>query len=143
MSQQDSLFKEPGASRETMPASPSTISSASTTDSGDSGAVIKALQSQVTTLLLLLLVVSGTLSVYLWREATNARNDLNAFRPQAQALLANYQERTVPTMRKFIGELGDYAQTHPDVLPILAKYGLLKPNDPSTGVVPATPDPAP
>jgi hypothetical protein len=90
---------------------------------GDLAAQVASLQRQVAVLLLALIVVSGTVTVYLWYQSRSSGRDLEAVRPQAvQVIQAFNQER--PGMEKFVGELVAYGQTHPDFRPILQKYGI-------------------
>src|SRR5262245_25831462 len=85
-----------------------------------------ALKRQVTTLFLALVVVSGTLSVFLWRQAHYSRVDLNAMKqPAAQIIQAFNQEK--PNMDAFLGRLADFGRTNPDFVPILNKYKISPP----------------
>jgi hypothetical protein len=86
-------------------------------DNNNYAAEISALKNQVFTLLLALVVVSGTLTVYLYREATNANKDvqqLNAAVTQQEGSINN-----------FVGSLVAYGNKHPDFLPVLKKYGIV------------------
>jgi hypothetical protein len=84
---------------------------------------VASLQRQVAVLLLALIVVSGTVTVYLWYQARTSGRDLEAIRPQAtQVIQAFDQDR--PGMEKFVGQLITYGQAHPDFKPILQKYGI-------------------
>ena len=140
MSQQDSLFNEPGPKPQPRATSTSPGPTSLATGTDDMAAVVKALQSQVATLLVLLLIVSGTMTIYLFRQVSHVRKDLEATRPRAQQMIDEYNQRTAPAIQRFTAELGKYAETHPDVLPILARYGLVRQNEASTGVMPAPPD---
>ena len=144
MSQQDSLFQEPGTGSQpsTTSAGAATPFSATQPGTSDLGAQLKGAQRQVSNLLVLLLLVSGTLSIYLFQEVRYDRANLATLAaqqqqlPQARQLIANYNQNSVPAMQKFIKQLGEYAQTHPDVLPILAKYGLVRQNAAPSGTAP-------
>jgi hypothetical protein len=84
---------------------------------------IAALRRQVFTLLLALIVVSGTLTVYLYRQATITRRDLTGIRPQATQMISAFnQSRT--NIQAFVQELSAFGRTHPDFQPILKKYGI-------------------
>jgi hypothetical protein len=99
------------------------------------GAQCAALQRQVFTLLLALFIVSGTLTVFLWRQARYAQKDLEAVKaPAAQLIQAFNQEK--PNMDKFVGQLVDYGRAHPDFVPILNKYRIPLTN-PTAPVAPA------
>jgi hypothetical protein len=80
-----------------------------------------SLQRQVTTLLLAVFVLSGTLTVFLWRQARYARADLEVLKlPAAQIIQTFKQEK--PIMDDFFVRLNEFSKTHPDFAPILAKY---------------------
>ena len=85
---------------------------------------ISALKTQMFTLLVALVVVSGTLTIYLYRQASLAGKDINA----TNQLIANVNQNEAAIVA-FANQLAAYAQTHPDVRPILAKYGV-----PATGI---------
>lgn len=89
----------------------------------DLAAHVASLQRQVAVLLLALIVVSGTLTVYLWYQARTSGRDLEAIRPQATQVIQSFNQDR-PGMEKFVGQLITYGQTHPDFKPILAKYGI-------------------
>ena len=144
MSQQDSLFQEPGAAG---PAAANTSDSTTPFSGGpsradDPAAQLRAAQRSVSNLLILLLVVSGTLSIFLLQQVRYDRADLAGMNAQeeqlqqARQVIANYNQQTIPAVRAFLKQLGDYAQAHPDVMPILLKYGLAAPSAPQ-GSAPA------
>lgn len=89
---------------------------------------VAALQRQVFTLLLALIVVSGTLTVYLYRQASLTGKDIQTLRTQ---VIEPFKQRQ-PAMENFLNQLAAYGQTHPDFRPILQKYGIN-----STSAVPA------
>jgi len=136
MNQQESLFQEPGTTDPSVTGTKDTSTpfSGATHRGEDFATQLKAAQRGVSNLLILLLVVSGTLSILLLQEVRHDRADLAALKPQqrqmkqAQQLIADYNEKTVPAIRNFLDELGNYAQAHPSVMPILLKYGLAKPS---------------
>ena len=53
---------------------------------------ISALKRQVFTLLLALIVVSGTLTVYLYRQASITGKDIDAIKPQAQQIIGTFNK---------------------------------------------------
>ena len=59
---------------------------------GELAEQVLALQRQVFTLLLALIVVSGTLTVYLYRQASVTRKDINAIRPQAEKIISVFNQ---------------------------------------------------
>ncbi|HEY2329913.1 MAG TPA: hypothetical protein VGI63_08895 [Verrucomicrobiae bacterium] len=89
----------------------------------DSNPQISALQRQMFTLLVALIVVSGTLTVFLYRQASLAGRDIDAVRPQAQQLVGAYNQN-LTLMDGFLKQLVAYGQTHPDFRPVLLKYGI-------------------
>jgi hypothetical protein len=83
----------------------------------------EALRHLVVSILVLALVVSGTLTIYLLRQWRFTHTELLATRPVAQPVIANYQ-KAGPAMDQFLNRLADYGRTHPDVIPVLTRYGL-------------------
>jgi hypothetical protein len=92
----------------------------------DSDSEISALKTQMFTLLLALIVVSGTLTVYLYRQASLTGKDIDAIKPQAQQLIGAFNQNQA-LMENFVKQLVAYGQTHPDFRPVLAKYGFVPP----------------
>ncbi len=138
MSQQESLFQDPASTPERA-VSPF---AAKPSETPDLAAQLKAAQRQLSNVMVLLLVVSGTLTVLLLQQVRYAHADIASLRGPAQQLdqarqvIAAYNQKTVPAVQQFLDKLQDYAKTHPDVLPILAKYGMVQRN-PSSGSAPA------
>jgi hypothetical protein len=98
---------------------------------------VVALRHQVFTLLLALVVVSGTLTVFLYRQASVNSKDIAAIKPQAtQIIQAFAQTRT--SMETFVKQITAYGSTHPDFQPILRKYGIVS-NAPVAPAAPAAP----
>jgi cytochrome c biogenesis factor len=105
----------------------------------DSNSEIAALRNQVFTLLVALIVVSGTVTVYLYRQTSVTGKDLSA----SEQLVNNYTKGQ-PAVVTFINQLGAYSMTHTEVRPVLAKYGIVPaPTQPNLGApaaaVPAVP----
>jgi len=92
----------------------------------DLGEQVAALQRQVFTLLLALIVVSGTLVAYLGYESHHLGKDISTIKPQAQQLMQAYKQN-LPGMETFVNQLVAYSQTHPDFRPVLQKYGINPP----------------
>jgi len=82
------------------------------------------LRRQVFSMLVLLVVVSGTLTIYLLRQYRITRADLKAIRPQAEQFIADYQKNTAPKWDEFQRKIAEYGRTHPDFTPIMVKFGL-------------------
>jgi hypothetical protein len=84
---------------------------------------ITALRRQMITLLLALIVVSGTLSVYLWYQSRVVGKEINVIQPQAMEIVQMFNQRK-PVVEKLVTQLVAYGRTHPDFQPILKKYGI-------------------
>jgi len=102
---------------------------------------LESLRSLTFTVLVLLVVVSGTLSIFLLRQWRTASKDLDLARSQVGPLLAEAQKNG-PGLDKFIQQIAEFGRTHPDFAPIMAKYGI-KPTvavtPPAAGSAPAAP----
>ena len=111
-------------------------------DPMDLQAQYDALRHLVVSLLILVVVISGTLNIYLLRQWRTTSKDLAGIRPQASQMIADYQKTSGPVMQEFVKRITDYGKTHPDFAPVLAKYGL-KPTTPtnSSPAAPATATP--
>ncbi|HZR15969.1 MAG TPA: hypothetical protein VFE51_01465 [Verrucomicrobiae bacterium] len=81
------------------------------------------LQQLVSSLLLILIVISGTLSVFLRRQWQSTQADLNAIQLAAAPLMAEYANNH-PGIEDFVRRLAEYGRTHPDFAPIVTKYHL-------------------
>lgn len=103
-----------------------------------------ALQHLVVSILILVVVISGTLNIYFLRQWRTVNKDLAAIRPQATKMIADYQKVSAPLMNDFVKKVTDYGRTHPDFAPVLAKYNL-QPAAPAaaTAAPPASPVAAP
>ncbi|HXR05034.1 MAG TPA: hypothetical protein VN836_10050 [Verrucomicrobiae bacterium] len=85
---------------------------------------ISCLQRQVTLLLLALVVVSVTLTVFLFYQSRILGKDLENTRPQAMQIIQNYN-KSVPQMQKLVQDLTAYGKAHPDFQPILINFGII------------------
>jgi len=85
---------------------------------------ISCLQRQVRMLLMVLVVVSSTLTAYLFYQSRILGKDLDNTKPQAMQIIQNYN-KNVPQMQKLVQQLVAYGQTHPDFQPILVEYGIV------------------
>ena len=99
-------------------------------------APLDSLRHLVISVLVLLIVVSGTFNLYLLRQVKYARLDLKGVRPQAAQMLEEYNRVNAPLMQEFLKKLTEYSRTHPDFTPILTKYGIRA--NAVTGAPPAT-----
>jgi hypothetical protein len=102
----------------------------------DLASEVASLRRQISILLLALLVISGTLTTYLFYQSRTIGGDLAALEPQARDIIQNY-DKNLPTIQKFVQELVAYGQSHPDFQPVLKKYGLPLTLPPATNSVPS------
>jgi hypothetical protein len=94
-------------------------------------AQVESLRQVIISVLVLVVVVSGTLNLYFWRQFRTSRGMLKSMRqvaPQMSAELSWMQD----TLGKFL----EYGRTHPDFAPVLAKHGVKSPA--TTGAPPAS-----
>lgn len=96
-----------------------------------------SLRNLLTLSLVLIIVVSGSLSLFLWRQVSVTRQELEEYRPQVAMMLNRYQKQMGPATENFIRKLLEYSKTHPDFTPTLTKFGI-KSTSPT-----AAPGPAP
>jgi hypothetical protein len=111
-------------------------------DPSDLQARYDELRHLVVSLLILVVVISGTLNIYLLRQWRSTSKDLAAIGPQARQMIADFQRNSGPLMQDFVRKITEYGRTHADFAPILAKYGL-KPATPTNPppAIPAAPSP--
>lgn len=84
---------------------------------------IASLRRHITTLLLALIVISGTLTVYMWYQSHITGKAIGALQPQAIQITKLFEQNR-PGVEKLVRELIVYGQTHPEFEPILKKYGI-------------------
>ena len=84
---------------------------------------IAALRRQTFTLLLALIIVSATLTGYLYLQARHTSKDIAAIKPQAAQIIQAFSQNG-PNIQLFVKELAAFGATHPDFRPILQKYGI-------------------
>src|SRR5476649_992895 len=80
---------------------------------------VASLQRQVFALLLALVVVSGTVTVYLYRQASILGKDIVV----EQQAISNAKQ-IQPVIVSLANQLAVYGKTHPDILPLLNKYHI-------------------
>lgn len=95
-----------------------------------------SLRHLVISVLVLMIVVSGTLNLFLLRQAKYARADVAAIKPQVTQLVADYNKNKAPLIQDFARKLVEYGEKHPDFMPILKKYGITRQS--TTGAPPAS-----
>ncbi|MGC9941326.1 MAG: hypothetical protein ABSE48_05790 [Verrucomicrobiota bacterium] len=88
--------------------------------STDSESEISALRSQLFIQLVALIVVTGTLTVYLYRQASAAGKQI----AEAKTVIAHYNQAE-PNIVNFINELVVFGQKNPEFTQqVLKKYGV-------------------
>lgn len=89
-------------------------------DVADLRAECDALRHLTTSLLILLLVISGTLNLFFLRQFRASR----AGATELRQMVADYNQNTVPAINDFLHKLLDFEKKYPDFSPILSKYGV-------------------
>jgi hypothetical protein len=100
--------------------------------SSDLAGQVAALQRQVFTLLLALIVVSGTLVAYLGYESYHYGKDVAAINGQ---IVQPYKQK-LPAIENFITQIVAYGQAHPEFRPVLIKNGVVAVTPPAAGTPP-------
>jgi hypothetical protein len=101
-----------------------------------------SLRQLVISLLILLLVVSGTFNIYLLRQLRSTSKDLTSYQPFAANVITSYQKGDGPAVEAFVRNVAEFSRTHPDFAPILAKYGIKATSFTPPVVPPANTSPA-
>jgi hypothetical protein len=101
----------------------------------DTNSETSSLRNQVFILLVALIVISGTLTVYLYRQSSVLGKDLNA-----NLKLINGFKQAQPAVMTLANQLGAFSMTHAEIRPVLAKYGIIPA---ATQPTPGTPTTAP
>jgi hypothetical protein len=70
-----------------------------------------------------------SLGLFLYGQHRIVKKNLS----DAQKFIDDYNTNAVPTLRSLQQNLQAYAATHPDLLPVLAKYGVAPTNRPAGG----------
>jgi len=90
-------------------------------NNNDTSAEIAALKNQLFTLLIALIVVSGTFAVYLFRQTSIAGKELTQGQ-QLQAVMNQNEANIIG----FVNKLVAYGEKHPDfAASVLKKYGIV------------------
>jgi hypothetical protein len=85
---------------------------------------IAALRCQVFTLLLALVVISGTLTAYLFYQWWIFGKDVAANKPQAVQIIQGFNQNR-PRLENFVNQVIAYGQTHPEFQQqVLNKYNI-------------------
>lgn len=95
------------------------------------GSEVENLRKQVSDLrrllvlsLMALVILGAALDIYARYEMTVIRKELAAQRPQLTQVIDDFKNRGAGEIEKFAKALQEYAKTHPDMTPILARYNL-------------------
>jgi hypothetical protein len=101
----DSLddYSEKGPSRDTVAGLQSTV---------------RSLRLILTAALISMLVLSGSMFVFLLREVSYVRRQITGLRQ----FIADYETKEVPVMEDFHRKLQAFARSHPDFTPVLVKH---------------------
>ena len=100
---------------------------------------VRSLQTLMVAVLMILILLSGSINIYLLRQVGYVRKDLETMRqqePQLTQLIADYQKTSEPLIRNFVADLQNEARKYPELNPLLVKYNLSA--RPATGAAPAT-----
>ncbi len=93
---------------------------------------VASLQRQVFTLLLALIVVSGTVAAYLGYESHHLGKDIDSINVQ---VVQPYKQK-LPAIESFVSQIVAYGQAHPDFKAILLKNGVVTATPPATNTAP-------
>jgi len=115
---------------------PAAESASSASELTELKSTVATLESQTHTLRVILLIVVGALCLFFWREAGYNSALATAMQPQVNNInqfVAQLQkqdssiEKQNQALQAAAMKLVEYGKTHPDYLPVLAKYGLAAP----------------
>jgi hypothetical protein len=93
-------------------------------DSTELQAQVDSLRRLVLWSLLLLLLLSGTFNLLLWRHVRWAGSDLAQADQQALQIQSEYNMVSGQGVQDFLRNLSEYGRTHPDFEGIVTKYHL-------------------
>ncbi|MDB6029208.1 MAG: hypothetical protein JWM68_5431 [Verrucomicrobiales bacterium] len=81
---------------------------------------LDVLKKMLMTTLVVVIVFSGAVNLYLLAQVRTVNKELT----REQLILDQYNQNELPNISAFLSNLKEYAKTHPDINPILAKYHL-------------------
>jgi len=99
-----------------------------------------ALQRQVTTLLLAMVLLTGTFAVYLYQQQKYAIQDRDANKQTVAQMLQVFQQQK-PILNDFTAKLMEFGRTRPDFTQILTRYGIQPATMPAKDAPKAAPIP--
>jgi hypothetical protein len=79
---------------------------------------IQSLRAMFNVVLVILLVLTGSLFLFLLREVSQIRRQTR----ELTQFVDNYEKTSLPAMLAFRNKLQEFAKGHPDFKPILARY---------------------
>ena len=97
------------------------------------------LRWQAHTLRIALLIVASALGAFFWLEVRRSDQSLTLLRPQVAQIMEASKAQD-PIANRFVGQLVEFAKTHPDFAAILKKYPIQSSAAPTN--VPAAGTPA-
>jgi len=104
---------------------------------------VDALRHFVLSVLILVVVLSGTLNIYLLYQFKATGRELDNVRPLVQNLRNVYARGDGPAIERFVRDSMEYGKTHPEFTPYLDRYGLRPPPGAAPLVPTTVPAPAP
>ena len=88
---------------------------------------IASLETQVTILLIALVLLAAPIALYFFRETSDTRKEYDT----VSRVIANYNQNS-PNIQKMVSQLSVFGQTHRDIQPLLEHFGV-----PVAGAAPA------
>jgi hypothetical protein len=86
---------------------------------------VAALRQQVFTLLLALIVISGTFATYMFYQSRVLGRDIASLKPQAVQVIQTFNQNR-PKVESFVNQLIAYGQTHPEFQQqVLSRYPVM------------------
>jgi hypothetical protein len=79
---------------------------------------VQSLRALLNIVLVILLVLTGSLFLFLLREVSHIRRQTR----ELTQFVENYEKNSLPAMLEFRNKLQEFSQTHPDFKAILARY---------------------
>lgn len=127
-------MSEPEIRNESVPNPTGPVSESKSADDSPDAAIVRW---EIQRLMIAVLVVSGTLSAFLYFQARWVKRDLQIIQGPANQIIQSFKQEK-PLMDAFISKVADYGKTHPDIHPLLQKYGVMTNATASTSAAPKT-----
>jgi hypothetical protein len=99
-----------------------------------------SLRFQVNFLLIVVILLTATVSAFMYRQVRYMKIDLNLMRGPATEAIQKYRQEA-PMLDAFVGKVAEYARTHPDFAPIAQRYQLQYYTNAPKAAAPAAPAP--